>query len=240
MALRGGRVDAGVVPHDQPVDVDGVRLVVRTWTAARPAAPVAVLLPATGETAEDWDDVAGALSGTRTVHAVNLRGHGRSDWPGTYSTRLFAADVEGLLPELADGPVDLVGHSLGGLVACRVAAARPDLVRRLVLEDVGLLRPRPAAPPERPDGPLTLDWAVVEQVRPEVDDPDPAWREVVARIVAPTLVVGGGPRSSLPQDQVADLVSTVPDARLVTLDTGHLVHANAPADFVAAVLDFLG
>lgn len=58
--------------------------------------------------------------------------------------------------------------------------------------------------------------------------------------MAPTLVVGGGPRSSLPQDQVADLVSTVPDARLVILDTGHLVHANAPADFVAAVLDFLG
>ena len=221
------------------MDVDGVRLVVRTWTSRRSDAPAVVLLPATGETAEDWDDVAEVLGRTRTVHAVNLRGHGRSDWPGTYSIRSFAADVEGLLPRLTDGPVDLVGHSLGGLVACRVAAARPDLVGRLVLEDVGLLRPRPAAPPGRPDGVLELDWAVVEQVRPEVDDPDPAWRSTLARIAAPTLVVGGGPRSTLPQDQVADLVSTIPDARLVTLDTGHLVHAAAPEAFVTAVLDFL-
>jgi hypothetical protein len=55
-----------------------------------------------------------------------------------------------------------------------VAAERPGLVRRLVLEDVGILQPRPAAMPPRPEGTLPLDWRVVEQVRPEIDDPDAA------------------------------------------------------------------
>ena len=84
-------------------------------------------------------------------------------------------------------------------------------------------RPRRAAP--SPEGALPFDWRVVEQVRPEIDDPDPRWRDVVARIAAPTLVIGGGPSSSVPQDHVAELVGAVPDGRLVTVDAGHLVHA---------------
>jgi pimeloyl-ACP methyl ester carboxylesterase len=151
----------------------------------------------------------------------------------------MADDVTGLLRQLGGPPVDLVGHSLGGLVACTVAAEQPALVRRLVLEDVGILRPRPAAMPPRPEGVLPFDWRVVEQVRPEIDDPDPSWRDVVARIGAPTLVIGGGASSSSPQDQVADLARTVPDGRLVTVDAGHRVHATRPDEFTQALLTFL-
>ena len=139
-----------------------------------------MLLPATGETAQDWDVVASVLSSSRAVYAVNLRGHGGSSWPGTYSIQLMADDVAGVLDSaLAGEPVDLVGHSLGGLVACSIAAARPDLVRRLVLEDVGLLKPRQPVQPPKPAGVLEFDWRVVEQVRPEIDDFDPRWADVV-------------------------------------------------------------
>jgi len=227
------------VPTQTTVTVDGVDLQLRTWPAAAPSAPPVVLLPGTATTAEDWDVIAAALHESRTVHAVNLRGHGPSDWPGTYSIRLMADDVAGLLRQLGGPPVDLVGHSLGGLVGCLVAAEQPALVRRLVLEDVGILQRRPAVMPPRPEGALPFDWRVVEQVRPEIDDPDPGWRDVVARIVAPTLVIGGGSTSSIPQDQVADLARTVPDGRQVTVDAGHRVHATRPAEFTNCLLAFL-
>jgi len=229
------------MPTEMPVDVEGVTLVVRAWPADQSSgcAPV-VLLPATGELAEDWDVVASSLSRSRTVYAISLRGHGRSDWPGTYSIQLLADDVTGLLDGgLGGQPVDLVGHSLGGLVACSVAAARPELVRRLVLEDLGLLQSRPADPPPRPAGVLQFDWRVVEQVRPEIDDFDPRWADVVASIATPTLVIAGGPSSPIPQEQIADLVRLLRDGQVVTVDAGHLVHAAEPDTFTHHLLNFL-
>jgi pimeloyl-ACP methyl ester carboxylesterase len=112
-------------------------------------------------------------------------------------------------------------------------------VRRLVLEDVGVPHPRVAAPPERPDGDLPFDWRVVEQVRPEIDDPDPHWAEVVARIPAPVLVIAGGPSSHVPQDGIAELVRAVPDGRKVDVDAGHLVHETQPDEFTHHLVTFL-
>lgn len=227
------------MPEQRDIAVDGVTLRVRVWSAGDTGRRPVVLLPATGETAEDWDVVAAALHSSRTVHAVNLRGHGASDWPGHYSIQQVADDVTGLLRQLGDRPVDLVGHSLGGLVACAVASADPELVRRLVLEDVGVPHPRPANPPPRPDGALAFDWRVVEQVRPEIDDPDPRWPDVVAGISAPTLVIAGGPSSPVPQDHIAELVGLLRDGRLVTVDAGHLVHDSRPDEFSRHLLTFL-
>jgi pimeloyl-ACP methyl ester carboxylesterase len=124
-------------------------------------------------------------------------------------------------------------------VACAIASAHPELVHRLVLEDVGVPHARPAAAPPRPPGALPFDWRVVEQVRPEIDDPDPRWGDVVAEISAPTLVIAGGPSSPVPQDHVVELVRALPDGRLVTLDAGHLVHARRPAEFTDHLLTFL-
>lgn len=215
-----------------------VSLHVLTWSHPAPAqqSPV-VLLPGTGLTAGDWEPVAAELSRTRVVHAVDLRGHGASDWPGSYSLELMAGDVARLLPQLGSR-VDLVGHSLGGLVACLVASASAE-VGRLVLEDVGLPRPRIPTTPERPPGRLAFDWAVVEQVRPEIDTPAVWWPEVVRSLAVPVLAVSGGPTSFVPVEWVEDLVAAVPDGAMVTVDAGHEVHANRPAAFLDAVLGFL-
>lgn len=221
----------------QRLGVGSVTMAVQVWECARPTRRPAVLLPGTGLTADNWDVVARDLSQDRTVHAVNLRGHGASDWPGTYSIALMAADVEELLPRLG-GRVDLVGHSLGGLVACRVAATS-SVVSALVLEDVGLMRPRPSEMPSRPAGDLAFDWAMVEQVRPEIDRPADDWAEVLGRITVPVLAVGGGPSSFVPQGWVADLVDTVTSGTLITIDAGHEIHAGTPAEFISAVRAFL-
>lgn len=225
------------MPEVQRFDVGGVSLAVRVWECATPAQRPLVLLPGTGLTATDWDVVAADLSLDRTVHAVDLRGHGESDWPGTYSIELMAADVEKLLPQLGD-ELDLAGHSLGGLVACRVAA-RSNVVRKLVLEDVGLIRDRRAAMPSRPRGELDFDWAMVEQVRPQIDTPAPDWVDVLHLIEAPVLAVSGGPGSFVPQEWVADLVRTVAAGTLATIDAGHEIHGTRPQDFLAVVRGFL-
>ena len=228
-----------MVPDLIDVMLDDVRLSLRVWPATDPARPPVVLLPATGGSARDWDVIAAELAAAGTVYAVDLRGHGASDWPGTYRLELFAQDVLGLLDRLGVGVIDLVGHSLGGLVACLVASARPRHIRRLVLEDVPFPHPRPPAPPERPAAELPFDWRVVEQVRPEIDDPAPGWADVVTRITAPTLLIGGGAASPVPQQHVTELADRLADARLVTIDVGHLVHETAPDAYLDAVTAFL-
>ena len=46
---------------------------------------------------------------------------------------------------------------------------------------------------------------MVLAIRRQIDDPDPAWLERLSQITAKTLVIGGGPQSSVPQDRVAEL-----------------------------------
>lgn len=242
MNVVASRADAGkggVMTRSSRYRVNGISLAVSTRTSRRPLYPPVVLLAGTGSTAADWDTVAEALSRERNVHAVDLRGHGRSDWPGQYSIDLMAADVMALLPELST-TVDVIGHSLGGLVAARALSLDPLIGRRLVLEDVGLPHPRRAALLTRPDGELDFDWEVIEQVRPEIDRPAPHWRYTFTRITAPTLVIGGGSTSFVPQAHVAELADLLHEGRHVTIEAGHCVHAREADRFVHAVLTFLG
>ncbi|HET9631909.1 MAG TPA: alpha/beta fold hydrolase [Terrabacter sp.] len=224
-----------------------VALHTRRWGApgapgAPGALPPALLLHATGETSADWAPVAEGLATDRLVVAVDLRGHGSSPWPGSYALTALTDDVEAVAADLATTygrPVDLVGHSLGGLVACLLASRRPELVRRLVLEDVPVPHPREPRPPARPEGDLAFDWEAVLQVRAQIDEPDPGWPQVVAGVRAPALVVWGGPSSPMPVEHVREMAETVVDGRLVRIDAGHLVHAAQPAAFTAAVRGFL-
>ncbi|WP_067671498.1 alpha/beta fold hydrolase [Nocardia miyunensis] len=84
---------------------------------------------------EIWDRQVRALVELgRRVIAIDLRGHGRSDAPfGDYSVERLADDVTTVLESRDARDVALVGWSLGGLVAFRVAATHPELVRKLVL-----------------------------------------------------------------------------------------------------------
>lgn len=202
--------------------------------------PPLVLLHALGERASDWDGVLPALAPRHRVYALDLRGHGDSGRAAVYSLEAMRDDVLAVLDALGLDRVDLVGHSMGAVVAYLLAGARPERVGRLVLEEVPPPFPRPASPvPDEPEGPADFDWAVVRPLKAQVDTPDPAWREGLRRITAPTLVVAGGPASHVPQERIADLAALVPDCRTVTVDAGHLVHAVRPAEFVAAVAPFL-
>jgi pimeloyl-ACP methyl ester carboxylesterase len=219
------------------VEFGGIRLAYQAWGS--PDAPPLVLLHALGEGAADWDGVAPAFARYWRVLAPDLRGHGSSSWPGNYSVEAMRADVLGFLDALALDRVDLVGHSMGGLVACLVAGDQPERVGRLILEDVAALLPRQRDMPARPDGELPYDWEMVLAIRRQIDDPDPAWLQRLSRITAPALVIAGGPQSPIPQDRVAELARRIPGARSETIPAGHLIHAADPEAFTEMALKFL-
>jgi len=100
------------------------------------APPRVVLLHGGAQNAHTWDTVALAL-GVALV-AIDLPGHGRSDWRDdhTYDPRTLAADVEGAVRALAPEALLVCGMSLGGLTAIALAARAPELVRKLVVVDV--------------------------------------------------------------------------------------------------------
>ncbi len=201
------------------------------------AAPV-VLLHALGEDSGDWSEVARALSGSRHVYAVDLRGHGRSDWPGTYSLPLLRDDIVRFLDALGLREVTLIGHSLGGAVAYLLAMRYPGRVLRMILEDPAPPWPRVPPTPSRPAGSLSFDWAVTT-LSVEASDPPASSRAGLAAITAPTLVVAGGPDSHVDQARLAEMTALMPGGQLVTIPAGHLVHATQPARFIAAVTAFL-
>lgn len=217
--------------------VNGISLAVRSRAAGPVRFNPILLLAGTGATSDDWEAIVRDLARDRVVHAVDLRGHGLSSWPGEYTIEAMGQDVLGLLPVLGES-IDVVGHSLGGLVAARVARESRQ-VSRLVLEDVGLPQPRVPGIPARPDGPLDFDWAMVEQIRPQIDRPDPEWPKIFASISSPTLAISGGSRSFVPAEDVEQLRRLMPDCSVRNLQTGHLVHATDPEGFVRLVREHL-
>ncbi|WP_231580838.1 MULTISPECIES: alpha/beta fold hydrolase [unclassified Leucobacter] len=99
-------------------------------------APEPVLLHGAGLNAHGFDPTLLALG--RPALALDLPGHGRSDWreDADYRPDLLAPDVALALDALAPGSTALVGHSLGGLTAILTASARADRTRALVLVDI--------------------------------------------------------------------------------------------------------
>jgi pimeloyl-ACP methyl ester carboxylesterase len=198
-----------------------------------------VLLHGLGERGTSWTPVLAPLAERYRVYALDLRGHGDSDWPGRYSFELMAGDVAGLLDRLGLGPVTLLGHSMGGAVAYRVAMSRPDLVGRLVVEDAPPGLRRELVIPERPDGPLDFDWPAVVAIRTQLSQDDPAAWAGLPSITVPTLIIGGGADSHVPQDKLTETAALIPRCDLVTIPAGHYVHTARPGEFADVVLGWL-
>jgi pimeloyl-ACP methyl ester carboxylesterase len=83
----------------------------------------------------DWIKPASELSIDRQVVAMDMRGFGDSDWPGTYSVPAFAGDIVALLDHMRWRKAVLVGHSMGGRNCTWCAAENPDRIAGLILVD---------------------------------------------------------------------------------------------------------
>jgi pimeloyl-ACP methyl ester carboxylesterase len=190
------------------------------------------------------------LLGERDVRLLDLPRFGRRFAPDA------AADwvAEQLEP---DAPVDLVGHSLGGLVAATVAAQRPELVRTLVL--VAPVGAPHDAPPARTlarygtalartvaAAPLALLRTVAADALrwgPEAIVRGGLWvagASFAGEVRAPTLLVWGDQDVLVPVEQAEAWRELVPHARLrLVPDAGHVPMVEAPSAFAQLLLDFL-
>ena len=85
--------------------------------------------------ARNWGAIARALADHRAVIAVDMRNHGDSPWQDSHTYPDMAADLAEIAA--AEGaPLDVVGHSMGGKAAMRLALDHPAAVRRLAVIDI--------------------------------------------------------------------------------------------------------
>ncbi len=131
-------------------EFNGLRHHVRTW--GKPDAPPLLLLHGWMDVSASFQFVVDEFRHDWHIIAPDWRGFGLTAWSASgYWFPDYYADLDALLTIYApEQPVQLVGHSMGGVIACTYAGIRPGRVARVAsLEGFGLARTSPADALER-------------------------------------------------------------------------------------------
>ena len=134
----------------QQVDIRGLNYTIHTW--GKPTNPAIFFLHGWMDTGQTFQFLADSLSDDWYLISPDLRGFGATDKnPHGYWFPDYLADFEALLNIYSpDQTANLVGHSMGGNIACLYAGIRPKRVSHLVsLESAGLPNTEPSLAPER-------------------------------------------------------------------------------------------
>jgi pimeloyl-ACP methyl ester carboxylesterase len=196
-----------------------------------------------------WSPLAGLLERHHRLHLVELPKLGRiragalAQWLG------HVLDATGL------GPVHVLAHSLGGLLAAELAAQHPERVRRLalvapagipcergvlarslpLLEELYHVRtrlPTIVADAAR-TGPVSLVHGVAYVWERDL-------RSELGAVRAPTLLVWGRHDRLVPVRVALEWQRLLPDSRLVQLPCGHVPMWEAPRELAASLREFFG
>lgn len=108
-----------------------------------------LLVPGQGLNWQDYAPVLARLAATHHVVAVDCHGHGQTTWdPDDYTAARIAEDLAQLIDVVFGRPCVLSGHSSGGLIVTRLAAAYPDRVSGAVVEDAPFFSTEPDRAPK--------------------------------------------------------------------------------------------
>ena len=130
-------MDVPIERLDVPVE-GGSLATFRLGTGAVPVLAVHGI----SSSSHNWPALARALDGRATLVAPDLRGRGRSNGlPAPYGIEAYVRDLLAVLDSLGAEPLVSAGHSLGGYIVARLAAAHPERVKGAVLVDGGLTQP---------------------------------------------------------------------------------------------------
>jgi pimeloyl-ACP methyl ester carboxylesterase len=96
--------------------------------------PALVMVHGGRDHARNWDFVADRLAGRYALYAIDLRGHGDSDWVigGPYGLASYVADLAKLIDVLDRRQVMLLGHSLGGRIVMDYTSSHPERVSKAI------------------------------------------------------------------------------------------------------------
>jgi len=139
-------MSAQVIPHsplkparytDRYVEVAGLKLHVLDYGTA--GKPQMLCIHGSAAHAHWYDFVAPGLTNDYHVLALDLRGHGDSEWDRSpqpaYNYDRYAADIDELTEKLDLRDFVLVGHSMGGLVSIVYAATYPGRAKAFIMID---------------------------------------------------------------------------------------------------------
>jgi pimeloyl-ACP methyl ester carboxylesterase len=227
-----------------------------------------LLLHGWGTSLDTFDTTAADLGRFFSVTSFDFPGHGGSDLPpSTWHVDDFVGLTLDVMAELGIERPAVLGHSFGGRVAIKLAAAHPDAVERLVLVDAAGVPPRRTlrrvmrraasrfanAVGRRLGRPgQAVRGAIVRRIAsPDYLNAGPLrdtflaivkedLRPALAAIKCPTLLVWGESDDDTPLADARTMEKLIPDARLLVLkNAGHFSYLDQYGRFRLAVIPFL-
>jgi esterase len=129
-------------PVDRFATVNGLRIHYVDWGGVD--RPPMILIHGLDRVARTFDHLAPHFASRYRVIAIDMRGHGDSDWDpaARYVVEDHVSDLEGLVAQLGLRNIVVWGNSTGGRVAQVFAGRHPELVSHVIAEDVGPERPQ--------------------------------------------------------------------------------------------------
>jgi len=228
---------------------------------------------------DNWHSLARKWSTHYQVFVPDLRNHGSSPHESVMTYQEMAADVHAFIKHERLGAVRIVGHSMGGKVAMLFASLHPDVLKGLVVLDIGIGRVKGkhldilqilndidpgeftnrsdideqlaktiSSPPlrqfllknilRRVDG--SLAWKFNAPVLLDQYDEITAELDLEVPFIGQILFLRGENSDYLEPSLSPDILDRFPLAQLTTIkDAGHWLHADAPDELTALVLDFM-
>lgn len=89
---------------------------------------------------DNWHSLARKWGETHRVYALDQRNHGSSPHESAMNYQEMAQDLHQFITQERLGDVNIIGHSMGGKVAMLFASQHPDLVKSLIILDIGIDR----------------------------------------------------------------------------------------------------
>jgi pimeloyl-ACP methyl ester carboxylesterase len=235
-----------------------------------------VLLPSGAHTRHDYDELRELIPPRLRTVAIDWPAHGESPPCARPVSAMNLADVaEAAVERLAPQGAIVLGNSVGGFSAARMAIRRPELVEGLVIVDGGGFAGRPPhvrafcalmARPRflraiypafcahymraRTSADRRAQGAAIATTRQDPGlravselwrsfaSPEHDLRAAAASILAPTLVIWGRRDPVISSRIGRRIAETIPDARMVLLNSGHVPYTTEPGRFAAELVSF--
>ena len=119
---------------------DGLRLYARVYDGPAPSAKTVLCLHGLTRNSRDFEDLAPHLQSRFRVIVPDVRGRGRSARdpnPRNYQPAIYLQDILGLMDSLGAARANIIGTSMGGLLAMMMGVGHRSRVAAMVLNDMG-------------------------------------------------------------------------------------------------------